>query len=107
MSMEILGFDHEPLFRWTAMLGALDEFGQLSMKVGVIRDPYMVGRKLVCVRVQDFGAVFKPEEVDRLSKTMKKTKEDFPRFARQAMETVQGAADDARYASEDQRRKMI
>lgn len=107
MSLEIVGFEQPPLFRWTALLGAIQEFSDLSLKVGVVADPANIGQKIVCAKVQDFGIVFRPHEVDRLNKTMKKTKEEFPKFAWQIMDTVQGAADDARYASEVDRRKMI
>ena len=107
MTFAIVGFEQGPLFRWSALLGAIDHFGGASFKLGVIANPNAIGTKLVCARVQDFGIIFTPDEVDRLGKTMKKTKAEFPKFAWRILESVQGAANDARYASDAEKRKMI
>ena len=107
MSFEIVGFERDALFRWSALLGAIHEFGHHSFRLALIGDQTDIGKKVVCARVADFGIVFRPDEVDRLNKTMKRARAEFPKFAWQVMDSVQGAADDARYASEDQKRKMI
>lgn len=108
MSFEVIGFDREPLFRWSAMIGAIDEFGDASLKFGVIPDPVMIGQRIVCAKVCDFGAVFRPDEVDRLTRTSKKIKDsEWPKHARRFIELLQGAADDARYAGDAANKVMI
>lgn len=102
----ILGFDKQPMFRFSAMLGAIQEFGELSMKLGVIKHPTIIGERVVCVRVADFGAIFTPAETARLSKTAKRT-ESLPKFARQFAHALQQAADDAAYEAERAKARMI
>lgn len=102
----ILGFDKDPTFRFSAMLQAFEEFGQLSLKLGVIKHPTIIGEKVVCVRVQDFGAVFTPDEVRRLAKTVRRV-DSMPLVARQFTRQLEGAADDARYLTETSKERMI
>lgn len=106
MSIEIVGFDQSPTFRFTAMLGAMEEFGRNDVKIGTIPDQFMFGRRLVCVRVQQFGAVFKPEEVYRLDKTMKRV-DAFPQFARQFMADLKDAAEGAQFETQTANKVMI
>ena len=102
----ILGFDKDPTFRFSAMLQAFEEFGDLSMKMGVIKHPTLIGEKVVCVRVQDFGAVFTPDEIRRLAKTVRRV-DSMPLKARQFTSRLEGAADDARYEKETAQTRMI
>lgn len=102
----ILGFEHDPTFRFTAMLEAMNEFGKNSARIGVISSPLMVGERLVCVRCEDFGAVFKTKEVYRLAKTVERVR-SFPKFARQFTDLMKKAADDAVYATETGQKRMI
>lgn len=102
----ILGFDKDTTFRFTAMLEALNEFGRHSARVGVINSPLVIGEKIVCVRCEDFGAVFKTKEIYRLAKTVKRVPA-FPKFANQFMDQLTRAADDAVYATETGQKRMI
>lgn len=106
MSFEIVGFDQSPTFRFTAMLGAMEEFGRNNVRIGVISDPYMFGRKIVSVRVDRFGAVFKPEEIYRLDKTVKRV-DAFPQFARNFMADMKDAAEGAQNEMQTANKVMI
>lgn len=104
MSFEIIGFDREATFRFTAMLHAASELGE--PKFGLIPSPLMIGEKIVCVRCQDFGAVFKPDEVFKLAKVVNKTQSAPPEM-RKFTEQLKGCAEDARFANETANKAMI
>lgn len=102
----ILGFDKDPVFRFTAMLHAEKHFGALSTKFGVIKHPTIIGENIVCVKVQDFGAVFTPKEVYRLAKTVKRT-DSMTKDARRFTDMLEGAANDALYQAETGQTRVI
>lgn len=106
MSFEVVGFDQSPTFRFTAMLGAMEEFGHNNVRIGVGSDQFMFGNKIVCVRVDRFGAVFKPDEIYRLARTMKRVP-SFPKFAVKFMADLKDAAEGAQFAADTANKVMI
>lgn len=102
----ILGFEKDPMFRFSAMVNAAEHFGWAGVKFGVIKDPRLIGHKIVCARVADFGAVFRPEEVTRLDKTVARV-DSAPQKMRKLMSQLRRCADDAAFATETAQKRVI
>lgn len=102
----IVGFEQDPLFRFSAILAALNEFGQDAARIGVIKHPTLIGQRIVCAKCGDFGAVFKTDEIYRLAKTVKRVP-SMTKRGRKFMEQLRLAADDAVYATETSQKRMI
>lgn len=102
----ILGFEKDPMFRFSAMVNAAEEFGWNMPRYGVIKDPHIIGRKMVAVRVMDFGAVFRPEEIARLVRTIARVP-SAPKKMRKMADQLKRCGDDALFANETSQKAMI
>lgn len=102
----IVGFEHDPLFRFSAILAALNEFDHDQARIGVIKHPTLIGQRIVCAKCEGFGAVFKTDEIYRLAKTVKRVP-SMTKRGRKFMDELSKAADDAVYATETSQKRMI